>query len=121
MKIMKMSLVAATASIALITGSAFAQSTLSDTTTVTHSSTVAPVAPVDPTYKSKKTEHVIDNNGVETEKSQTYVRGQNGTSASSSVRTTTPDGYVVNESEEGKTVSPDGSTTTTSRTVTKER
>jgi hypothetical protein len=119
---MKKSLVAATVGIAMITGSAFAQSTLSDTTTVTHSSTVAPApAPVDPTFKSKKTEHVIDRNGVETDKSQTYVSGQNGSSASSTVRTTAPDGSVVNESTEGKTVLPNGETTTTSQTVTKER
>jgi len=113
---MKKSSVVGAIGFALLASSALAQST--DTTTVMHSSTVAPA---DGTYKSKKTERVIDNNGVETEKSQAYVRGANGTSARSSVRTTAPDGSVVNETQEGRTVSPDGDTTTTTHSVTKEQ
>ena len=111
---MTKSLILGVAAFAMMTGVAFAQSTLSDTTITTHSTT----APADGSYKSNKTQKTIDSNGTEVVKSQTYTSGSTGTNASSTTQTTAPDGTTLNTSQDDRTVSPGGGTTTTSHTTT---
>jgi hypothetical protein len=64
------------AAFAMMTGVAFAQSSSSDTTTT-------PV-PVVGSFSTSKTQKIIDSNGTETSKSQSYSRGSDETNASSS-------------------------------------
>ena len=107
------------AAFALMAGSAFAQdSTATDTTSTT--STVAPPAG---SYSSSRTQKSTDMYGAQTDKSQTYSSGANGTNASSSSETTAPDGSTISASHETRTatpvyVAPSGDTTTTTRSST---
>ena len=107
-------LLAGIAAFTLTSGVAFAQGTLTDTTTVTHSST----APNPDGYKSKKTERIIDSNGVETEKTQTYTNRAGQQSSTATTRQVAPDGSVLNTSHEERTTTPFGETTTTTQTQT---
>jgi hypothetical protein len=106
---------------AMVTSAAFAQSTSSDTTTSTQSTTttiVPPPAPVLESYSTNKTQKTIESNGTETDKSQSYTNGVNGNSASSTTRTTAPDGSTLRSTHDERNASPRGDTTTTHTTTT---
>jgi hypothetical protein len=103
------------AAFAMMTGAAFAQSASSDTTTSTQSTTVSPLVG---SYSSTKSQKTIDASGAETDKSQTYTSGVNGTTAGSSTQTTAPDGSQLSTSHEERTASPRGDLTTTNHTTT---
>src|SRR5262245_225950 len=113
---MKTYFVAGVTALALMAGSAMAQSgpgTMSRSTTVIKSN-----HPADPDFKSKKTEKVIDAYGNETVKNETYTRDGNATASSSSTQTTTPDGAVTRQTDQQQTTTPLGQTSTTTRTTT---
>jgi len=103
--------------LAMMTGVALAQGMSSDTTTST-SSTGTMVAPAVGSYTSTKSQKSIDANGVQTDKSQTYTSGANGSKASTTTRTTEPDGSQTSTQRDERSVSPAGDTTTNRTTTT---
>jgi Flp pilus assembly protein TadD len=105
------------AAFAMMTSAAVAQSTSSDTTTSTQSTTSTVAQPLG-SYSQTKTQKTIDSSGVQTDKSQTYTSGINGTTAGSSTQTTAPDGSQLSTSHEERTASPRGDLTTTNHTTT---
>ncbi len=107
---------AGAAAFALMTGIAAAQVS-SDTTTSTQSTTTTLPAPPADSYSERKTQHTIDSNGVETDKSQTYKSGPDGTAATSASQTTSGDGSEKTTSHSDRTVTPAG-TSTTAKTTT---
>jgi len=112
---MKKHVFAGVAAFALISGTAMAQQgVLTDTTTVTRQSTV----PVPEGFTSQKTEKVINSNGVETSKTQTYSSGVTGSTATSATQTVAPDGTVTKSTQEERTSTPLGETTSMSKTTT---
>ena len=109
------------AALAMMTGVALAQGVSSDTTTSTQSTTtttVIPAAPATSTYNSSKWQKSTDSNGVQTDKSQSYSSGANGSKATSTIRTTEPDGSQTSTQRDERTISPSGDTTTNKSTTT---
>ena len=96
---------------AMMTGTALAQDTSSDTRTTTHSDRGG--------VHSSKSRNTVDRNGVETDKSKTYSRDDRGLHVRSDTRTVTPEGSVHRTSHEERTESPGGDTMTRSRTTTR--
>jgi len=104
------------AAFAMMTGAvpaALAQSSSSSTTT---SSTTTP-APTPGSYNWSKSQ-TIDSNGVQTDKSQSYTTGNDGTKASSTTQTMAPDGSQLTSHHEETTTTPLGGTTTDRSTTT---
>jgi hypothetical protein len=101
----------------MMTGVALAQGMSSESSSSTQSTTTTVVPPVG-SYNSTETRRSTDSNGVETDKSSSYNSGPNGSKATSSSRTSSPDGSVQSMSHEKQTESPDGVSTTSKKTTT---
>jgi hypothetical protein len=101
----------------MMTGVALAQGTLSDTTSSTQSTTTT-IAPQVGAYSATKSQKTIDSNGTETDRNQSYSSSAGGSRASSSSRTTGPNGSQTNMQRDERTVSPYGDSTTTNSTST---
>jgi hypothetical protein len=109
---------ASAAVVAMMTGTALAQSqSLSSETTVSTQTTTVPAPPVVDSIHTTRTQNSIDSNGVETDKSQTYTSGSMGTDATASTTTMGPDGRPLITSKQERTVSPNGDSTATSQTT----
>ena len=77
--------------------------------------TPAPVVEKSWSTSSKKS---VDSNGNETDTSHSYVNGANGTHTTSNTTQTAPDGSAMSSTQEERTASPNGDTSTTRRTST---
>ncbi len=110
-------LFASVTAFALMTSATFAQSTTSETTNST-TTTVVPAAPVVESYSTSKTQKIIDSNGTEINKNQSYTTGVNGTSASTSTQTVAPDGSKTSTSHEERRIPGDSTTSRTTTTTT---
>ena len=113
---------AGAAALALIASGALAQTT-SETTSTTRSTTTSPAPGAYATDKSATTtEHAVDANGVEVNKSQTYKSGDGTVSATTKSSVTDPNtGYRESASHTERTVVPPPAppqVTTTVRTTT---
>ena len=107
---------ATVALMAVIASPALAQTLNSSTTTATETVTTTPPPVVD--TRTTKTEKSVNANGVETDKRQTVTNGPAGSSSSTSVQKTGPDGQPLVAAHHEETVSPSGDKTTSSQTTT---
>jgi hypothetical protein len=103
--------------LAMMAGPAFAQGLPTDITNSQTTTTTTAVAPPVGTYSTSKSQKIIDSNGVETQKSESYVSGVDGVRSSSNTQTVAPDGSVLSATHEDRTTVPTGETTTTSTTT----
>ena len=105
------------AAFAMMAGVAFAQSSSTDSTISSQSTTTTSSPAPTGSYSASKTQTVVDGSGTVTDKSQTYKSGIDGSSATSSVRTKTPDGSQSSTYQEERALSPSGDTTSTAKTT----
>ncbi|HEX4111151.1 MAG TPA: hypothetical protein VH020_01320 [Stellaceae bacterium] len=102
---------AGVAAFAMMTGTALAQDTSSDTTTTTHSAGMG-------SSSATKSRETVDSDGTQTDKSKSYTRDSSGIHARSDTQTVAPDGTVRSTSHDEQTASPGDDTVTRSRTTT---
>jgi len=114
---MMKSLLAGAAASAMMTGVALAQNMSSDTTISTQTTTTQ-VIPAPESFSSSRSQKSIDSYGTETETSQTYSNGANGSRATSDTQTIAPDGSQTSTLHDERSVSPGGDTTTRHTTTT---
>jgi hypothetical protein len=96
---------AGAAAFAMMTSVAFAQGMSSESSTSTQSTT-SPVPAVG-SYNSSETQHSTDSNGNATDKSKTFHSGMNGSHATSSSTTVSPDGSEQSTYHEHQATAPD--------------
>jgi hypothetical protein len=112
-------LVTSVATLAMMSGVAFAQAvpgTMTQSTEIIRSS-----RPVEPDVKTTTQERMIDDQGNTTVKKQTVTKQGGATASTSTAKTITPDGAVTSQSTEERTTTPFGETHSTTRTVTTDR
>ena len=89
------SLFASAAALAMMTGVALAQTGSSAATTEIQSTTTI-IAPAPGDVSSSTSRKTIDGNGAETDRSHTYTSGADGTKATATTTTMSPDGSETN-------------------------